>query len=163
VIIYDAADGTEVIFAEEFTTPDIERAMLATASPEAARSLRRHFAGARAAEAGMNERATDEQKAITFGCCVIRDLHTPDGLLRIWGTVLPFALIARDERERGASPDEIVALLERLTEGYQRGWRYGRWYSVVSPEGDYGAHHVADLRAITVAGFDAAQWAGWRS
>lgn len=163
MITYEAADGTIVLADVEFTTRADERAMIATASPRAALNLRRHFAAARAEEAAMNRRATDEQKAIGYGDCVTRQWDDPErGPVIIWGTITPLALAARDERDSGASEAEVTALAARLEDGYARGWRYGRWHSVISPEGEYGAAHIADLRAVSVAEFDAAQWNGWR-
>jgi hypothetical protein len=163
VITYEMADGTIVLADVEFTTAADERAMIATASPRAARALRGQFAAARAEEAAMNRRATVGQKAITWGDCVTRQWDDPEhGPVTIWGTIQPLALVQRDDREHGAGEAEIAALAARLEDGYRRGWRYGRWHSVISPEGEYGAAHVADLRPVPGAEFDAAQWNGWR-
>gem|GEM_PF-2082317 len=159
MITYEARDGTVVLFAEEFTTEADERAMIASASPRAMAALLDGFTRAHAEEAAMNRRATDGQKAITWGDCVTRQWEG----VTIWGTITPLALVARDERDHGAPAAEVMALIARLEDGYARGWRYGRWHSVISPEGEYGAAHVADLAPVTVAEFDAAQWNGWRS
>ena len=162
MITYEMADGTLVIADVEFTTADVERAMLATASPRARRSLREHFAKARAEETALSKRATEAQRAIGYGDCVTRAWDDPrHGPVLIWGTVLPLAEIARTERAAGAGDAEVTALTARLEDGYGRGWRYGRWFSVISPEGEYGAAHVADLSPVTVAEFDDAHWRGW--
>jgi hypothetical protein len=157
VITYEAADGTIVLVAEEFLTASMERQMLATASPKAASSLLRGFAGLRAEEARLNELATAEQRAITWGDCVTRQY----GELTIWGVVQPLSLIEREERVRGATSAEVIELRAALAEGFGRGWRYGRWHSADVPEGEYGAAHVADLHRITADEFDAAQFRGW--
>lgn len=163
MITYEMADGTVVLADVEFTTPADERAMLAMASHRAMAGLLDQFAKARAEEAAMNGRATEEQRAIGYGDCVTREWDDPEhGPLTIWGTVLPLALVARGERQSGAGDAEIASLLARLEDGYGRGWRYGRWFSVMSPEGEYGAAHVAGLRPVTVAEFDAAHWRGWK-
>jgi hypothetical protein len=158
MITYEAADGTLVMADVEFTTRADEAAMIATASPRAVLGLRREFAAARAAERAMSERATDEQRSIGYGDCVTREW---DGLT-IYGVIQPRGLVARDELDHGAGLGDTARVLARLDDGYRRGWRYGRWHSVDSPEGEYGAAHVADLRKISVSEFDAAQWRGWK-
>jgi len=162
VITYEARDGTVVLFAEEFTTEADERAMIATASPRAMAAPLDGFTRAHAEEAEMSRRATDAQRAITWGDCATRVWCPARGPVTIWGTITPLALVARDERDAGAGAAEVIALIARLEDGYARGWRYGRWHSVISPEGEYGAAHIADLTPVSVAEFDAAQWNGWR-
>lgn len=162
MLTYRAADGSVVMADFEFFTSDMEEVMIASAAPSSVAALEKHFAAARAAEQAMNERATSAQRAIGYGDCVTRQWQHPGhGELTIYGAVLTLDLVAREEQVRGASDREIAALTVRLDIGYARGWRYGRWHSAISPEGEYGAAHVADLTPITAAEFDAAQFAGW--
>src|SRR5215831_8369563 len=56
------------------------------------------------------------------------------------------------------APAQSLPLLESA---HAAGWRYGRWYSQVDPDGDLGQHHVAHLIPISRRQFLAARRDGW--
>src|SRR5215831_217097 len=59
-----------------------------------------------------------------------------------------------------SAPDPAQSL-PLLESAHAAGWRYGRWYSQVDPDGDLGQHHVAHLIPISRRQFLAARRDGW--
>lgn len=155
MIQYWSKTGRFVIADLEFVTEADEQFMLADASgPDVRRDLEYAFRSMREREARWNQHVTPELEAITFGDCwktVVRVPMSPD--LTIWGEVIPLEQIESTEQR---------ASVVRLKDGYGRGWRYSRCYSVNEPAGELGAWHVAKLTPVTRTVFGRARRRGWR-
>ena len=93
------------------------------------------------------EDTLDEQWAIPWGAYVFRVI---DGLV-IFGR-----LFTREEymEDSGATGELADAW-------FDRGWRYGQFYSAVVPDGEYGPTHVINLWTITKEEFDRGHANGW--
>ena len=161
-IQYLAKDGTIVIVDEEFTTQAHEEQMIATARADYVAPLKEAFIQMRAKEARMQQSATPGQRAIEGDAYVRRFYATPfQGPLEIWGIIWSLDTLAERERATGAPEAEVQAAVETFRDGYGRGWRYGEWFSVVEPGGEYGSAHVSTLELMTEYQFAAAKAAGW--
>jgi hypothetical protein len=102
--------------------------------------------------------ALDEQWRIGWGAYVLRIVDE----LWIFGHVLSREELMAEVSEPGQEPDEEGRYELRMRqESYDRGYRYGKYYSQVCPEGEYGSAHVAALWEITQQDFDEAQALGW--
>jgi hypothetical protein len=52
--------------------------------------------------------------------------------------------------------------MERTDDSYTRGYRFGRWYSVVEPDGEVGSAHISACWPISRRDFEYARRNGWR-
>jgi len=101
------------------------------------------------------ERTLPRQWEIGWGSYVIRLVED----LVIWAHIFTEEEFLELERnaEGPGTPEEIEeevqAELAQLREGYNLGYRYGKWYSVIEPAGEYGDAHVSSLWPITKADF----------
>lgn len=104
-------------------------------------------------EAIANAQVLPKQLEITWGDYVFRVI---DGLA-IWGEIFT--------RETFLGPneddEELIAEWEDLQDAYDRGYRYGQWYSVVEPKGEYGSAHLVNLWKITERDFERARLVNW--
>jgi hypothetical protein len=102
--------------------------------------------------------ALDEQWRIGWGSYVLRIVDE----LWIFGHIFSHEELVAEVTEPGKAPDEEALYELRMHQAsYDRGYRYGRWYSQVVPEGEYGSAHVAALWEITVEDFNQARALGW--
>jgi hypothetical protein len=98
----------------------------------------------------------DEQWAITWGTYVLRIVDE----LWIFGYI--YTPSEYSDLTPGAEMDEeIIAELVQLQQSHDLGYRYGRWFSEVVPDGEYGSSHVVNLWQISKADFDQARAAEW--
>jgi hypothetical protein len=102
-------------------------------------------------------RATPEQTAITYG----------DYWMRAWEDILIFGYIYTKEEfraaevELGASEEELEWERKVYDNSYNNGFRFGRAYSVLEPNGELGDTHVSDMTKITKEEFESARSLGW--
>ena len=107
-------------------------------------------------EAAKN-RATPKQNAITYG----------DYWMRSWEDFLIFGYIYTreemdsEERRLGASEEEIEWEHQTYDDSYNNGFRFGRAYSVIEPEGELGDTHVCDMIPITKEEFEQSKDLHW--
>lgn len=124
-------------------------------------------------EQRLSHAATDEQRAIGYGDYAYVDIDADGAAVlagtgmradgaRVFGYIRTLVEIRQLERAAGAEERETNDVIRRTRDGFARGWRYGRWFSVISPGGELGAHHVACLTRMTAAQFQAMQAAGWK-
>lgn len=104
-------------------------------------------------------RATPEQNAITKGDYWWRYVATMD--LHIFGYIMTDDELYSGSAYRGISEREIQWEKEAAKDSYDNGFRFGRAYSVVVPEGELGETHVADMVKISKAQFDYAKQHDW--
>jgi len=99
-----------------------------------------------------------EQWQITWGSYVVRVVER----LVIFGIVYTEEQFLNTSLKGEAEYDEeIRAELDDLRAAHERGYRYGRWFSEVEPDGEYGSAHVVNLWRITEEDFVAARHNGW--
>jgi hypothetical protein len=120
---------------------------------ESAEEMQRYMAEQ---EQGATDNALAEQWQITWGTYVLRIVDE----LWIFGYI--YTPSEYSDLTPGAEMDEeIIAELVQLQESHDRGYRYGRWFSEVVPDGEYGSAHVVSLWQITKADFDDARAHEW--
>ena len=95
--------------------------------------------------------ALPAQHEITFGSFVFRAVP-PD--LSIFGRILREDEFGTDEEGQ----EELAMTREART----RGLIYGKWYSKVVPEGEYGSAHIIQCWPITLEEFEEATSLHWQ-
>lgn len=101
-----------------------------------------------------------EQWQIKNGDRVFRQV---EGGLSIWGQIFTWDEFLADNTPAGKKPDEeILQELEDLKNAHDRGYRYGRWFSEVEPDGEYGSAHVVSLWRISHSDFEIARRNEWQ-
>lgn len=102
-------------------------------------------------------RATPAQNAITYG----------DYWMRAWEDILIFGYIyTREEMDAaevklGATQEELEYEHQVYDRSYADGFRFGRAYSVIEPDGELGDTHVSDMVKITKEEFESAKSLNW--
>lgn len=104
----------------------------------------------RDAEERANALTLPQQREIGYGDFWCRPV--PE-----WGIFIFGRVSTLDELRKGEDAETIVALEERFTRGY----RFGKAYSTIEPEGEWGDTHVANMWPITEAEFEEAKGHGW--
>jgi hypothetical protein len=105
-----------------------------------------------------------QQEQITFGSHVLRLVPIGDeNVLVIFGRVYTIEETELLEIQAGADVlgGELRTIMEKFTSLHEDGYRYGRWYSEVCPEGEVGDAHVTTLWPITEADYQHALNNGW--
>lgn len=121
----------------------------------------------RANEEAANASVTDDQKKIVGDCFVKRQVQYGDGyLLTIYGEVWSMETFTESEKKylNLDDPDEkeeFDMIISSQKDTYERGYRFGKWYSVVEPDGELGSAHIVSLDLIEEAEFNAAKERGW--
>jgi hypothetical protein len=163
MIMYEDTSGNEVMFAEEFVTPDVEHMMLLTAAPKEHERLKRTFASMHEQEDRLLAVTTAQQHEIRGGsyCRLAITMPGASEPLTIYGQVMTIQEMREKERMQGASQRRIEQVMKIFADGRKRGWAYGIWFSAVEPEGDLGSHHIGTLEVITREQFEAARAAKW--
>ena len=161
MLSYTDKAGREVLVTLEFIPRRQVAALMSTARYPA--RLAEDLQAMQAEEAGWNAAATGEQRAIDVGDFARRMFDRAGITIPIWGRVWFREELAASEQAAGAPARDIADLLASFDEGMRRGWRYGRWHSPLSPEGETGWHHVAVLEPVTRQAYVTAKRAGWRA
>lgn len=117
------------------------------------------FAQMRIWEEQANAKVTKEQRTITWGSHFLHP-HPRLGLLIFGHTQTEDQLVA-DERSCGADEEEAEATLRTIRNSHERGYRFGRHYSTVEPEGELGSTHISRCWPLTAEQFRQAQELGW--
>lgn len=100
----------------------------------------------------------DWQRAITVPCKV-RMQHEE---LILWGDCPEYRDVLESDRMLGAQLPQLAGLRRRLEDAARRGWLYGRWYSMIVPEGEWGAVHRALIVSLVSSDtFIDARFNGW--
>jgi len=102
-------------------------------------------------------RATPRQNAITYGDYWMRAFED----FLIFGRITPEAELWATEAELGASEEELEWEMASMKANYDNGFRFGRAYSVVEPEGELGDTHVCDMVPITEEEFNQSKGLHW--
>lgn len=103
------------------------------------------------------KRATAKQNAITYGDYWMRAFED----ILIFGHIYSEEELWTAEAELGASEEEIKEEKEMMAGNYENGFRFGRAYSLICPEGELGDTHVSDMIPITQQEFEDAEDLYW--
>jgi hypothetical protein len=122
-------------------------------------SLEEMFAYQERKEQEASASTVPEQWAIARGDRVIRIHH---GLV-IFGHIFTEAEFLMEDTVDDENSDELLAELRSLRGSFDRGYRYGKWYSVVKPSGEYGSAHVCNLWNITHGEFETGRRKEWKA
>jgi hypothetical protein len=115
------------------------------------------------AEAEANERVLPAQRAIDWNERVFRAVSDGEGgAIAIWGKVWSQEEWQRREADAGATEAELRSSLQVLLSSHDRGYRFGEYWSVVTPEGEIGSAHISSLWPITVDDFEVAKRNEWQ-
>lgn len=101
------------------------------------------------------------QEEITWGSYAIRLHHAASMVLPIWGRIFEMEEIMAEVREETHDLAEIVHERDVFQHSHNQGWRYGRWFSQVLPEGEYGSAHIVSCWPITQSDYEYAEANGW--
>lgn len=107
------------------------------------------------ANAGLAE----DQKSLTWGSHFAN--FVPEDNLVVFGYVFTEDENVKSETECGASTEEAQATLASVRDNHERGYLFGRCYSIVEPRGELGDTHRASAWPIPASLFSAAKEAGW--
>jgi hypothetical protein len=120
------------------------------------------FAAIRRGTERANQLASPEQKALTYGDYWMREWDTGYGeIIQIFGYIMTQEEIYSDPVYEDIDSGELEWEKEDAKANYDNGYRFGRAYSVVVPEGELGDTHVYDMTPITKEQFLAAKENGW--
>lgn len=114
-------------------------------------------------EEAANGHLADAQKAVTYEdyWCRFYDIESRTV---IFGYVMPLSYW--DDKVANAEPgedrDEWEFERDAIQDSHGRGYMYGRAYSILEPEGEYGSTHQANLWPISKALYEQAEAAEWR-
>lgn len=111
-------------------------------------------------EENANSVLTEQQREVGWGDYWIRVLG--DYGLVIFGHVSSLRELRKDLIENGCDEEEVAEEIASISEGYERGYRFGPAYSVACPEGELGDTHIANMVGkISKAEFVCAQECDW--
>jgi hypothetical protein len=120
-------------------------------------SVEAMFAEIETQRSAADARMQPWQQALKAGDFVLR--YEPSEHLLIWGALRD---PVEDDRECGADEDELVYVRDLYASPHMVGFRAGRHYSVIVPDGEIGDIHVSTvLCKLTQTQFDAARAAHW--
>lgn len=97
---------------------------------------------------------TDKQRAIQPGQHVVRPYDVNGVPMLIIGKTMTLDEFIWAEKEHGASEEELEYEIDQFKDLQERGYRYGRWFSVICQEGEYGDAHISSLIAVSKAQYD---------
>jgi hypothetical protein len=110
-----------------------------------------------------NGQLAPEQQALTWGATWVRFYDE----LVIFGRILSREemIEAESQVDDYEDPEEAKAeaaeTVARLLDSHERGYMFGKAYSVIEPDGEYGDTHRADMWPISEACFEDAQAERW--
>ena len=108
-----------------------------------------------------NEHLTDEQRGVTYGSYWARFYDIRNRLV-IFGHVDTLDEMESSERDLGARDDEAEYIRADTARRHENGYMYGMCYSTVTPEGELGFTHRADIWPIDQAMFEQYREVAWQ-
>ena len=104
-----------------------------------------------------NESLSEEQKAITYGDYWVRT----DYEFLIFGYINTLDELDESSRRLGADEEEIAYERAMIADAHARGYMYGKAYSVVEPDGEWGSTHRVNMQKVSKQTFDRMRELGW--
>jgi hypothetical protein len=94
---------------------------------------------------------TDKQREIQPGDHVVRPYDVNGVPMLIVAKTMTLNEFVLAEQQHGASEAELVHEKAQFKDLQERGYRYGRWFSVICQEGEFGDTHISSLLKISAA------------
>lgn len=113
-------------------------------------------------EKDANESVLAPQEKITWGDYVVRLHQATNMMLAIWSHLHTQEQVAAEITDSVEEQAEVEAELRGLTRAHARGFRYGRWFSQVLPQGEYGSAHIVSCWPITSEDYEMARTNDWQ-
>lgn len=117
------------------------------------------FKDMRQAEEAANRNLLPAQKKIGWGDYWMNPQPNLD--LLIFGYVFTLLENEAGERAAGSSDEEWQYTKAGLLDSYERGYRFGRAYSTVEPNGELGSTHISQMVPISKEQFAEAKALDW--
>lgn len=117
------------------------------------------FEDMRKNEEAANSRLKPSQRSIQWGdywMAYYRDMD-----LLVCGHIYTMDENEKSEKAAGASDEEWDYTKETMLNSYERGYRFGMAYSVITPEGELGDTHISQMIPITKEQFEEARENRW--
>lgn len=111
-------------------------------------------------EEQANAQAHPDQVAIDWGDYAIS--KTEDEVT-IWGQIMDYDSHIEFETEKATTQGEKDYIKRNIDEVHARGYRFGRWFSRLAPEGEWGTKHVSVLWKVSEEEFHAAYENKWEA
>lgn len=87
----------------------------------------------------------------------------PEDDFEIYGHAWTDAMCHASSIAAGCTPDEAARETTSIIEARQRGYLFGKAFSVITPEGEIGSTHVVNAVPITKVVFELARFNEWSS
>jgi hypothetical protein len=100
------------------------------------------------AERKANDRVTDLQRTIHPGDFVVRPIEVGGVPTLIVGKTYSVDQLVESERNAGAVLEELEYITASYKQRIGRGYLFGRWYSVLERDGEYGDAHISTLLPV---------------
>lgn len=115
----------------------------------------------------LNAHVTEMQRErLVPGCWAYFELEqdTPEGTERliVFGEVPSVSALIVSERFQEGDLTHARLLERRVRDAHKRGWLFGKWYSTVAPDGEWGCMHIAELEPMLEESFLAAKARKWK-
>lgn len=122
-------------------------------------SLEDYFADMHRFEAQAMKDILPKQLEVGWGSYCIRY----EQMFEVWICTQVYSIekIYLTERGAGSQPGETESTLRSLRDAHLRGYRYGKHYSVITPDGELGSVHVVKVWPISEEDFLATKENGW--
>lgn len=117
------------------------------------------FEDMRKAEEAANSSLRPSQRTIGYGDYWMA-LYPQYDLL-VFGYVFTLDENEKGERDAGASEEEWEYTKTNMLDSYERGYRFGRAYSTVEPNGELGSTHISQMIPISREQFEEAKSLKW--
>lgn len=135
---------------------------------EAFSSLDEMWEHMRENEEAANNHLAPEQGRVGYGDYWVR-FHDIDARVIIFGYVMDPGEVRLAEMgvplqsgETAAERDEEVEqIMETMADSHSRGYMYGKCYSIIEVDGEWGSTHRANLWPIPQALYEAAKFVDW--
>ena len=107
-----------------------------------------------------NEHLAPQQKQIGYGSYWARFYDVKNRIV-VFGYVETLDAMEASERELGADDGEAAYIRTDTNRRHNDGYMYGMCYSTITPEGELGFTHRADIWPITQDAFETYRRVGW--
>jgi hypothetical protein len=122
-------------------------------------SIEDAFADMQRAEDAANEGLSEWNKQVTWGSHYMRPC--PEIPCIVFGYIYTERESEEAEKRCGADPEELAYTMRSMRAQHERGYRFGRHYSIVEPDGELGSVHIANAWPISKEEFEEAQRQDW--
>ena len=122
-------------------------------------SMEEAFADMKRAEDQANANLSPWNRDVVWGSYYMRP--APEVPCIIFGYIYTEDECRDGELEAGADIEELEYTMRTMRSAYERGYRFGRHYSIVEPDGEIGSVHIANAWPISREEFEEAKSQDW--